>query len=488
MKTESKNETSLSNANGRTDESLESNTENEEMEPASTACPSSQLMLGLLDEFTQIYKDKLERLENSSLKMEEKNYLQTKVSLLERWLGELGEQNAVLVRTLGELEGEAATRVSILQDSLRTLQPSCHSTAEALTLQRQQVLEALAGREAAEGRVLQLTEQLQLCQTYNCNLRADVDTLLHVVSRASRDGDWRLDDIALLSVSPEQLLAAGVPVSGSTTPSCGLKGSMSPSVAPCTDPFPRLAGASETRSSLSDVQTDAADDSRRCSADQAELQLSVNIDALAARLADAERECEAARAEASRLRGECEAARAEASRLRGECETARAEASRLRGECAVLRERASETELSHETCDAAVQRLHRELHEALRISRELQEQITSRSATPLQDAEAVSEKSILVRELQGHLATARHECALRDATVTKLERQLVSVRAQLCERQERSEYLEQQLVQLQQQLARAHSHAQQLAQQVVMDAIMVVVQLNRWFSLAGGST
>ena len=35
----------------------------------------SNLMLGLLDEFTKIYKDKLERLENSALKLDEKEYL-----------------------------------------------------------------------------------------------------------------------------------------------------------------------------------------------------------------------------------------------------------------------------------------------------------------------------------------------------------------------------------------------------------------------------
>lgn len=39
---------------------------------------SSDVMLGLLYEFTNIYKDKLERLENSSLKMDEQKYLQVR--------------------------------------------------------------------------------------------------------------------------------------------------------------------------------------------------------------------------------------------------------------------------------------------------------------------------------------------------------------------------------------------------------------------------
>ena len=37
---------------------------------------SSNLMLGLLDEFKNVYKERLERLENNSLKMDEKEYLQ----------------------------------------------------------------------------------------------------------------------------------------------------------------------------------------------------------------------------------------------------------------------------------------------------------------------------------------------------------------------------------------------------------------------------
>ena len=140
---------------------------------------------------------------------------------------------------------------------------------------------------------------------------------------------------------------------------------------------------------------------REC--DQAESQLSANIDVLAARLALAESECEKARAETARLahfESECEKARAESARLahfereydnaraevsrlahfERECDKARVEVARLehvesefenartevfalRGECATLREKVADTELGHERCDAAVARLHRELQE-----------------------------------------------------------------------------------------------------------------------------
>ncbi|KAF2360790.1 hypothetical protein FHG87_008450 [Trinorchestia longiramus] len=531
-----------------------------------------------------------------------------------------------------------------------------------------QLVEALEGRAAAEERVVELTEELRLTSTQCTNLRSDLDTLLQVASRARTEGNWRCDDVTFICISPDQVYGAILPSSGRTTPSCGLKASISPADPHCTDPFPLIGRPSEARSSLSNVQTseavlsgaeEAEADGRQNSAsffstdqvgaDQAEMQLSVNIDVMAARLAEAERECEQSRLEVCQLRAEYDQSRSELCQLRAECET--------------LRERASEAELSHECCDAAVARLHRELQEvtsaaacahtvlyystgglrtamggwaeSLKISRELQLQISSRDASPVPPAapanlaanspppaapsadassadtpsadtssadtpsagavtarstrdagvttvsalsssetsmwdarvrvcrlenevrlvhvwcvwctcgvfgarvvclvhvwcvwctcgvsgarvvrlvhvwcvwctcgierhcdthhnicsllttaivHQVSEKGILVRELQSHLAAARHECCLKDVTIKKLEDKLLAVRADLCEREERRQYLEQQLVLLQRQLAHTHAQAQELARQVEQKGQLVQKLERENCSLAG---
>ena len=57
---------------------------------------------------------------------------QAKVRVLESWLGELGEQNGVLVSAVEELEREAGQRVSLLEDRLGKMADDTRDSCLAL--------------------------------------------------------------------------------------------------------------------------------------------------------------------------------------------------------------------------------------------------------------------------------------------------------------------------------------------------------------------
>ncbi|KAG0712745.1 hypothetical protein GWK47_002030 [Chionoecetes opilio] len=78
----------------------------------------------------------------------------------------------------------------------------------------------------------------------------------------------------------------------------------------------------------------------------------------------------------------------------------------------------------------------------------------------------LAEKSILLRELQSHLASSRQELHLKDETLYKLEQKLDSSRRDGGEKGERMHYLTSQLTNLQLEVGRTHGQAEQLRRQL----------------------
>ncbi|XP_063584864.1 early endosome antigen 1-like isoform X2 [Penaeus indicus] len=78
----------------------------------------------------------------------------------------------------------------------------------------------------------------------------------------------------------------------------------------------------------------------------------------------------------------------------------------------------------------------------------------------------LAEKSVLLRELQSHLAASRQELHLKDETLSKLEKKLDSVRREGGHNGERMQYLTGQLTSLQLEVGRTHGQAEHLRRQV----------------------
>lgn len=72
---------SVSNGEGKGNEKEIGGCEGKE-EEVKNSRPSSSLMLGLLEEFTKIYSDRLQRVEQTAMKCDEKQYLEVRGRLL----------------------------------------------------------------------------------------------------------------------------------------------------------------------------------------------------------------------------------------------------------------------------------------------------------------------------------------------------------------------------------------------------------------------
>ncbi|XP_063846795.1 uncharacterized protein LOC135092277 [Scylla paramamosain] len=125
---------------------------------------SSSMMLGLLDEFTKIYSDRLQRVEDTAMKKEGKEYLENKVSVLESWVRDLGEQNAVLVATVEELEREAAERVALLEDRLTKMAATTRQSCVSLRDHQIQVSSLVSDKISLEKETKELDDKIHALQ------------------------------------------------------------------------------------------------------------------------------------------------------------------------------------------------------------------------------------------------------------------------------------------------------------------------------------
>lgn len=181
---------------------------------------SSSMMLGLLDEFTKIYSDRLQRVEDTAMKKEGKDYLESKVSVLESWVRDLGEQNAVLVATVEELEREAAERVALLEDRLTKMAATTRQSCVSLRDHQIQVSSLVSDKISLEKETKELDDKINALQRKNSRLmeensglHSDINSLIQVINRARGTGQWETDDLTFSFITPEQLFGPVLPTS-----------------------------------------------------------------------------------------------------------------------------------------------------------------------------------------------------------------------------------------------------------------------------------
>ncbi|XP_037778344.1 adventurous-gliding motility protein Z-like isoform X7 [Penaeus monodon] len=219
---------------------------------------SSSQMLGLLDEFTKIYSDRLQRVEQASMKTDNACYLQNKVCVLEAWVRDLGEQNAVLVATVEELEREAGERVALLEDRLTKMATTTRDSCLSLRDHQIQVSSLVADKMGLEKEAHELGEKvvglerktLSLKEENN-NLQNDLNNLVQVITRARLTGQWEADNLTFSCVTPEQVF--GPVLSSSRRSSQSLKESQHDYIQHMLEEHLRK-DSSSLRSSLSNLQ------------------------------------------------------------------------------------------------------------------------------------------------------------------------------------------------------------------------------------------
>ncbi|XP_045128824.1 myosin-7B-like isoform X4 [Portunus trituberculatus] len=538
---------------------------------------SSSMMLGLLDEFTKIYSDRLQRVEDTAMKKEGKEYLENKVSVLESWVRDLGEQNAVLVATVEELEREAAERVALLEDRLTKMAATTRQSCVSLRDHQIQVSSLVSDKISLEKESKELDDKIHALQMKNSRLveengglHSDINNLIQVITRARGTGHWETDDLTFSFITPEQLFGPVLPTSRQSSPS--LKESQHDFFHPLIEePLKKdLSSAASSFSNLPDVEgsTYGGQSSEkallilRLRADLQNLQ-SLHEDAttqllerdkqiadLQSQLTEMKRMIAGRQTESgstthtlqelhgSKKHDSVETIRREEiirsillkksslkdelskdssslllkshsfagshdeSQLSENIEVLVSRLAEVEEECQQLKEQHKALQDSHSLCAPTINTLKEQLNRSHQgdlipakegktpwetkcaetqtsevllngISSEQLSRTSSGCYSSVSQSSQVSklenelaEKSILLRELQSHLAASRQELHLKDETLYKLEQKLDTSRRDGGEKGERMHYLTSQLTNLQLEVGRTHGQAEQLRRQV----------------------
>ncbi|KAL7633764.1 UNVERIFIED_CONTAM: hypothetical protein RMT77_015718 [Armadillidium vulgare] len=510
----------------------------------------SSRMNGILEEFTKLYTDKLQRIDDVSGEKK----LKSKLSILERWVNDLGEQNSILVSTVEELEREASRRVSLLQEKLDKMAVVTRDSCLSLRDHQVQVTSLIKQKLVAEDEVKNLRDKIlnmeesktSLLQE-NSFLRQDFDNVLEILSRGRLTGRWDCTDFTFnLIRPPENLLrsdsvkylsgnASPKNFEGSDSPK-SLRGSLSSLLsteeevsvpklkqevqnlrkiqretnlvltqrdkhiadlqAQLTDLHHKFSAAQtqveNTTSTLfslmdrgrqdsfeifrrDDVIRQLLSPSRRLNNDvfssnfkeeeakgkiDAEYELSNNIDILASRLAELEEECMQLRRQNISLRRKNE---------HTEFLTEEKNVSKCFDEKSLICHN-----FRTDGIDKYTQTLQSEISKANTSEENIRRTSSSDSLKISKLENELSEKNILIRELQNHLVLSREEIRLKDETLRNIEQKLECCRRNYDEKEERMLYLTSQLTNLQLEVSRLHGTLQQLRLQLDNKSELVV--------------
>ncbi|XP_047497519.1 adventurous-gliding motility protein Z-like isoform X7 [Penaeus chinensis] len=511
---------------------------------------SSSQMLGLLDEFTKIYSDRLQRVEQAAMKTDNACYLQNKVCVLEAWVRDLGEQNAVLVATVEELEREAGERVALLEDRLTKMATTTRDSCLSLRDHQIQVSSLVADKMGLEKEAHELGEKVVGLERKtlglkeeNNNLQNDLNNLVQVITRARLTGQWEADNLTFSCVTPEQVF--GPVLSSSRRSSQSLKESQHDYIQHMLEEHLRK-DSSSLRSSLSNLQDGDSSmyggrgsekelvimklrsDLRSLQSAQDEtnqqlLERDKQIADLQMQLTELHHELALSQAEVNSVNHTLQEVRHRSrhetveitrkeevvrqllskqtkkdsvrgsytslcdldsvitgdnnveSQLSENIDILAGRLAELEEECTQLREAHAALKDTHALCAPTISMLqdqlarsHQEVNHMEKGTREgpSVNGFCSQSSQVSKLENELAEKSVLLRELQSHLASSRQELHLKDETLSKLEKKLDSVRREGGQNGERMQYLTGQLTSLQLEVGRTHGQAEHLRRQV----------------------
>ncbi|XP_042869346.1 adventurous-gliding motility protein Z-like isoform X6 [Penaeus japonicus] len=511
---------------------------------------SSSQMLGLLDEFTKIYSDRLQRVEQAAMKTDNACYLQNKVCVLEAWVRDLGEQNAVLVATVEELEREAGERVALLEDRLTKMATTTRDSCLSLRDHQIQVSSLVTDKMGLEKEAHELGEKvvglerktLSLKEENN-NLQNDLNNLVQVITRARLTGQWEADNLTFSCVTPEQVF--GPVLSSSRRSSQSLKESQHDYIQHMLEDHLRK-DSSSLRSSLSNLQDGDSSmyggrgsekemvimklrsdlrslQSAQDDTNQQLLERDKQIADLQMQLTELHHELALSQAEVNSVNHTLQEVRHRSrhetveitrkeevvrqllskqtkkdsvrgsytslcdldsvitgdnnveSQLSENIDILAGRLAELEDECTQLRETHTALKDTHALCAPTISMLqdqlarsHQEVNHMEKSTREgpSVNGFCSQSSQVSKLENELAEKSVLLRELQSHLASSRQELHLKDETLSKLEKKLDSVRREGGHNGERMQYLTGQLTSLQLEVGRTHGQAEHLRRQV----------------------
>ncbi|XP_028045722.1 interaptin isoform X1 [Monomorium pharaonis] len=158
-------------------------------------CGSETDGLRILDEFRKLYESRIEKIDRES--GGESDRVSMKLQVMSDWIKDLGEQNAILVHTVEDLEQAACSRVKLLEEKLKQSQ----TVVDNLTRSdhSEKVLNTLSNR------ISQLEKDEEYLQKKIEYLQSDIRGLLEVIRRARRQNVWSLEGITFFEIQTEDI-------------------------------------------------------------------------------------------------------------------------------------------------------------------------------------------------------------------------------------------------------------------------------------------
>uniref|UniRef100_T1J2N7 Uncharacterized protein n=1 Tax=Strigamia maritima TaxID=126957 RepID=T1J2N7_STRMM len=170
-----------------------------------------QEMQCLLDQFKEIYQNKLSAVENNAA-MTNEEILQMKLDILEEYITDLAEQNLNLIQASALLQTEAEARVDILEKLLDKTADNSHDYVYSINKFQQLKFEESVNKlekseiEEVQSRIKDLEEERNSLQEHSVYLTRKISNLIQVISHARNTRCWDftnteigLDDLDLFT-------------------------------------------------------------------------------------------------------------------------------------------------------------------------------------------------------------------------------------------------------------------------------------------------
>eukprot|EP00111_Clytia_hemisphaerica_P005741 TCONS_00016645-protein len=172
---------------------------------------TSQIVSGenFAQQFTGSFRSKLKLLKSPDRNESCSEELQA----LQTYVGELSEQNEILVQTIEDLENDSNDRVLTLENKListsellKERSTECDSLYHQIKLLKMEKEKVNSHFKVLEEESITMGEESLQFQSHINNLENDIDQLIYVIKKARTTGKWELSKLNLKAIPLENLL------------------------------------------------------------------------------------------------------------------------------------------------------------------------------------------------------------------------------------------------------------------------------------------
>ncbi|XP_023247281.1 uncharacterized protein PFB0145c [Copidosoma floridanum] len=154
--------------------------------------------LRILGEFESLYKGRIAEVEADPRPTTDAQRTELKLKIMTDWVKDLGEQNAMLVQTVHDLEQAAVCRVKLLENKLQ-------ATSTLIAHNMSNTDKSEENLNVLSNRICHLASDQNDMQDKIDRLQSDIGNLLKLIKRGRTANNWDLDGITFYEVQPSDI-------------------------------------------------------------------------------------------------------------------------------------------------------------------------------------------------------------------------------------------------------------------------------------------